>query len=259
MKINCTNYTKQNTTFGYMLPEYCDNKHEVRTSDFIYDVCQKKRAEGKESYDEYMNALDNFRKKRFDATELHDTYKPQISKYGKKAIKDYNRFIGELEPPVYSVMKQKTQTREVEVKENPFKRLKNFIKGIPPKTEMITETVEEPVEYYDLSRINAKVSGVEFARYGSFFTGDNPPRDYYELNLKVGNRFPITLERHSADYSNSSRADKSFQKMLSSAEGLNELGNKIDESLKDSFKSHCEFIMHMEESVLELEKKWKNQ
>ena len=255
MKVNCTDYTKQNTTFGYFLPEYCDAKKTVRTSDFISNVCQIKRAEGKEAYDEYMTALDNFRRRRFDATELHSEYKPKMAEYGKRAEKDYNRFIDDLEPPVYEGMKLVTQTREVEIKEKPLKRFLNFIKGKKPQTETITERVEKPVQYYDLSRINAKVSGIEFARYGSFFTGDNPPRDYYELNFKVGNSFPITLERHSADYNNSSRADKSFQKMLSSAEGLNELGNKIDENLKDSFKSHCEFIIDMEKSVQRYEQR----
>jgi len=258
MKVNCTDYTKQNTTFGYFLPEYCDAKKTVRTEDFISNICQIKRAEGKGAYDEYMNALDNFRRRRFDATELHREYKPKMAEYGKRAVKDYNRFIDDLKPPVYEVMKPVTQTREVEIKEKPLRRFVNFIQGKKPQTEMITETVEKPVQYYDLSRINAKVTGIEFARYGSFFTGDNPPRDYYELNCKVGNCSPFNLIRVSASsryHDNTDVIDGRFQKMLSSADGLKELGKEIDRNLESYYEHHCDFIIEMEKNVQRYEQR----
>ena len=259
MKINNCSYTAKNTTFGYNLPKYCDYNQRILTENFISKICPKKQAESPAAYEKYIQALKNFKEKRFDARPLHELYQPQMVKYGARTLKDYKNFIAELEPPIYDIMEPVTITRTAKVKEPIFTRVLNFLQGNPPKIEEITETIEQPVSYYDLSKINASVRGIEFARYGSFFTGDNPPHDYYEINLKVGKKLPYTLERFpDSGYGNNSKiADNRLQTILSDPKAIDEFGGQITKTLEDIFKSGCDFIIDMEKKVLELEQKWK--
>jgi len=246
MRIDCSNYTKQNTSFGYFLPEYCDSRQNMTTQELLHEVAQQKRAESKESYEEYMNAIDNFRRRRFDATELKHEYEPQIKECGRNAVKSYNKYLDRLDIPVCEGMDLVTQTREVKIKEKPLKRLLNFLQGKKPQTETITERVKKPVQFRDLSRMNATVTGVIFERLGKFINGRTPV-DYFSLKLETGKGHQLTIDKTKAapDYIESlDVANKKFQKMLSSAEGLNELGDKIDECIKDDYESHCKWILH---------------
>ena len=248
MKINSIDCSGKNMSFGYNLPKYCDYNQSILTEDFIAWVGQKKLAKSQAEYEKYMQALNNFKKKRFDARGLRNFYKPRMLKYGERGLKEWNKLVAEFEPDTYTVMEPTQVTREVRVKEPFFRRFLNFIQGIPPKFEKITETVEKPVEYYDISKINANVTEPKFHRYGSFFTGDNPPHDCYEVEAKVGD-LSVLLARFSDSgihyYNADEAADKWLQNSLSSATALDEFGTQITEKMEKRFKSHVELIFEI--------------
>lgn len=258
MKINNVNCQGKNATFGYNLPKYCNYERSISTESFINEVCQRKRAKSQAEYEKYMQALKNFKAKRFDARGMYKLYKSQIAKLDKRAAEDYIDYIDKI-APTYTVMEPTKVTREGRVKEPFFRRFLNFIQGKPPKMETITETVEKPVEYYDLSKINATLTGIKFTRYGSFFTGDNPPHDCYEIILETG-RDQTVLERFSEDNSYrdvSKDADKRLQAMLSDANALDALSSRITKCVENCFKWNCDYIMERANGRAELEQKWR--
>lgn len=248
MRISKIDCSKKSMSFGYNLPKYCDYKQSILTEDFIARVCQKKLAKSQAEYEKYMLALNNFKKKRFDARSLRNFYKPRMLNSGERGLQEWNELVAEFAPDTCTVMESKQVTREVKVKESFFRRFLNFIQGKPLKTEKITETVEKPVEYYDISKINAYVTEPEFRRYGSFFTGDNPPHDCYEISAEAGKE-SVSLARFSQNgnhyFDADESADKWLQASLSSAKSLDELGTQITEKLEQDFKSRCELILKL--------------
>lgn len=239
MRINNVNNQGKNTVFGYNLPQYCNYSRTILTEKFINEVCNKKRAQGQTVYERYIQALENFKNKRFDANELDKLYRPQIEKLSKGERFLYDSFIEDFQPPVCCDTQTKQVTREVKT---PFRNFLNFIFGNPKRNKQITETVEEKgTPYRDLSRIDASLEGVKFTRYGSFFDGDNPPKDFYEIKVECGKQHPIVIERFKADSDSSlEKADKRLEAILSDADCLDKLTDKITQKLEERFKSYCE-------------------
>lgn len=237
MRINNLNNDNLSTAFGYNLPKYCDYNRTIPTERFINEICQRKLSEGQAVYKEYVQALENFKNKRFNAETLDLFYRPQIEKLSKWEKYFYNKFILGLNSPTYQVMEKKEITYELKT---PFRNLLNFIQGKPERNKKITKTVDTPVSHHDLSKIDANINGIRFTRYGSFFYGDNPPNDFYELEVASGNE-NFVIGRFSADeFQGYERADKRLREILSNPDELNKLGNKITEFLEKRFRLYCE-------------------
>ena len=238
MKVNNINYQNKNTVFGYGLPKYCDYKKTILTENFINEVCQKKLAQGSEVYAKYVTALENFKNKRSNLEPLDELYSPQIEKLSKWEKLLYKSYISEFCTPRYEVIKKEPQTHEVKT---PLKNLWNFLTGNPQRNKKVTKIVNVPEQRYDLSKIDATLDGVKFARYGSIFTGDNPAEDFWEIQVGCGRKYPIIIDQFSreTDYF-AEKANKRLQSILSDADSIEELGNEITAKLEERFKYYCE-------------------
>ena len=219
--LNGCNYGN-NTTFGYKLPERVGNFVSWKTSDFIEMTARSIREKGGDTaYNDYIDALNELKNKKFDTYPIISQYRKEIKDDSTR--EDFRWFLNEdVRVPSYEGTEKKVITKEV--LKFPSKLGKLF--GQKPKIKKVTEIAKEDKYSWTINPQlcihdqSAPMDAPEIAQY-----------DYVALaaRLRISD---VDIERGG-----------SFEKYLSSAEGIRTLTQKTDEALTNFLKRKLDYIV----------------